>query len=57
MKIIGKHSVYRVVVWLAAEIVLNCVGLDDLADYSEFVFERNIITFNQNYQRIKINPY
>ena len=25
--------------WLVAEIVLNLMGMDDLADYSEFVFE------------------
>ena len=28
-------------VWLMLEIVLNCVGIDDIADYSEYVFERN----------------
>ncbi|MBE9039987.1 hypothetical protein IQ235_04170 [Oscillatoriales cyanobacterium LEGE 11467] len=27
--------------WAIAEFTLNCVGLDDLADYGEFVFERN----------------
>ena len=31
----------KVVIWLAAEILLNFVGIDDLADYSEFVFENN----------------
>lgn len=46
MKRIGNKSLSRTIVWLAAEIILNCVGLDDLADYSEFVFERNHITFN-----------
>ena len=43
MKVIWKQSLYRVIVWLAAEIILNCVGLDNLADFSEFVFERNTI--------------
>ncbi|MEL6160764.1 MAG: hypothetical protein AAFQ40_01530 [Cyanobacteria bacterium J06623_5] len=27
----------RLLFWLAAEIVLNLVGLDNLADYSEFI--------------------
>ena len=31
----------KVVIWLVAEIVLNFVGLDDLADYSEFIFEKH----------------
>ena len=37
MKVIWKEFLCKVMVWLAAEIILNCVGLDDLADYSEFV--------------------
>ena len=50
MKVIWKQNLYRVIVWLAAEIILNCVGLDDLADYSEFVFERNTIDFDRSYR-------
>ena len=47
-----KQSLSRIIVWVAAEVILNCVGLDDLADYSEFVFERNTINtiaFNHSY--------
>ncbi|MGK7944738.1 MAG: hypothetical protein AB4058_09740 [Microcystaceae cyanobacterium] len=29
----------RISIWLVAEILLNFLGIDDLADYSEFVFE------------------
>ncbi|MGK7931914.1 MAG: hypothetical protein AB4041_10845 [Microcystaceae cyanobacterium] len=34
-----KKSVIRISMWLVAEILLNLLGIDDLADYSEFVFE------------------
>ncbi len=50
MKVIWKQSLYRVTVWLAAEIILNCVGIDNLADYSEFVFECNTIDFDCSYR-------
>jgi hypothetical protein len=40
-----KQIIIRTSLWLATEIVLNFVGLDNLADYSEFVFERNAIVF------------
>ena len=53
MKVIRKQSLYRVIVWLAAEIILNCVGLDDLADYSEFVFERNTIALTAMCKKVK----
>jgi len=33
----------KTIFWLAAEIALGCIGLDDLADYGEFVFEKNPI--------------
>ena len=29
---------FKLTIWLVAEIVLNLVGLDDMADYSEFIF-------------------
>ncbi|MDJ0708096.1 MAG: hypothetical protein QNJ46_32890 [Leptolyngbyaceae cyanobacterium MO_188.B28] len=37
-----KKGLIRTVVWVTAEILLNCVGGDDLADYSEFIFERHV---------------
>lgn len=36
-----KNLVIKTTLWIAAEILLNCMGLDTIADYSEFVFERN----------------
>jgi hypothetical protein len=39
MKIHRKDTLKKVLTWLVAEIVLNTVGLDTLANYSEFVFE------------------
>ncbi|MGF1480750.1 MAG: hypothetical protein ACFB4I_14900 [Cyanophyceae cyanobacterium] len=38
-----KFSLARGVVWLASEILLTLLGIDDLADYSEFIFERNAL--------------
>ena len=37
---VGARIVTKAVFWLTTEITLNCIGLDDLADYSEFVFEK-----------------
>ncbi len=31
----------KTVIWLVAEILLNFLGIDELADYSEFVLENN----------------
>lgn len=36
-----NHFLLRVLFWLVTEIILNCLGLDNIADYSEFVFENN----------------
>ena len=38
-----NKSIAKTVIWLAAEILLNFLGIDDLADYSEFVFENNAL--------------
>ena len=43
MEIRWKTLLTKTLIWLAAEIILNCVGVDTLADYSEFVFDKNAI--------------
>ena len=45
MKIRWKQLFIRASFWLLVELSLTFIGLDDLADYSEFVFERNMMTF------------
>ena len=37
----GRHHVLRFGIWLVAEVLLNIYGLDNLADYSEYLFERH----------------
>jgi len=41
MHIHWKKLVFTTTLWLVTEIILNFLGLDNLADYSEFVFGRN----------------
>ncbi|MEM9485056.1 MAG: hypothetical protein AAGA83_15365 [Cyanobacteria bacterium P01_F01_bin.116] len=41
MDIRWKVTLGRLFVWLAAEIIFSMLGIDDLADYSEFLLERN----------------
>lgn len=36
-----QDRLINITVWLIAELALNLTGFDNLADYSEFVFERN----------------
>jgi len=36
MPVRWKRLFWQSIVWLAAEIILTSIGLDDLADYSEF---------------------
>ena len=46
MRTFKEKPVAKIIIWLAAEILLTFMGLDDLADYSEFVFEKSLITIN-----------
>ena len=43
MEIRWKTLLTKTLIWLAAEIILNCIGVDTLADYSEFVFDKDAI--------------
>lgn len=44
MKTQRKQLFTKAVAWLVAEVVLNLAGLDNLADYSEFVFDQHSAT-------------
>ncbi len=46
MDIRWKKLVFRIGIWLALEAFFGYVGVDTIADYSEFIFERNSITLN-----------
>ena len=37
-----RFTLSKFLVWITAEIVLSMLGIDDLADYSEFIFEKNV---------------
>ena len=43
MKIRWKKLLSNSLIWLSSEILLNCMGVDTIADYSEFVFDINNI--------------
>lgn len=36
-----KFTLSRLIIWLAAELILSMLGMDDLADYSEFLLEKS----------------
>jgi hypothetical protein len=38
-----KNLLVKTTLWLVAEIWFNYLGIDNLSDYSEFIFERNVI--------------
>jgi hypothetical protein len=39
MNVRWQKGLAEIAIWLTAEIILNFLGLDNLADYSEFIFK------------------
>ena len=51
MQVQWKKLLAKTIVWLAAEILLSLLGLDNLADYSEFLLVRdsdNVVVFKRS---------
>ncbi len=44
----------KIIVWLITEIILNLLGIDDLADYSEFIFEKQVINLNSCHYEVNM---
>ncbi len=40
MKVQWQKLWFKTILWLGAEILLTLMGLDDLADYSEFLYQQ-----------------
>jgi hypothetical protein len=40
-----KELLIKLLVWVTLEICLNLLGIDDLMDCSEFIFEKDYIVF------------
>ncbi|MBD2313705.1 hypothetical protein H6G20_18720 [Desertifilum sp. FACHB-1129] len=62
MKIHWKKLLFSLTIWLISEISLTLIGLDDLADYSEFICHQNvpeaiaIREFGKQEQRFGFSP-
>lgn len=56
MEIQWKTVLLKLIVWIAAEVVLNLLGLDSLADYSEFLHDQEAISLSHLYQPAIIMP-
>jgi hypothetical protein len=41
-----KKLLLTTIFWLVTEICFNWLGIDDIANYSEFVFDRQIIVLS-----------
>ena len=41
MKIRWQKLLLKLTIWLGVEIILTLTGLDDMADYNEFLFIQN----------------
>ena len=56
-KPIWRKVAYKTGVWLAVEIWLNVIGLDNIADYSEFIFAQDLALRLKNRRTVNIMEY
>ena len=54
---IWKKAAYKTGAWLAIEIWLNLIGLDNIADYSEFIFAQDLDLSKKNRRTVKVIEY
>lgn len=49
--------IYKTGVWFALEVWLNLIGLDNIADYGEYVFARDLDLNRKNRRTVKVTEY
>ena len=52
MRVNYRQLLFKLFMWLSAEIVLSYVGLDNLADYSEYLKEQTNASVTVSYCQI-----
>jgi hypothetical protein len=57
MKMQWKKIWVKAVIWLVTEIILNLSGFDNLADYSEFIFEQEVTIATSQLQMTVVVPF
>ena len=45
-----RKSLIYILIWFATEIILNLLGIDELADYGEFVFQKDSVITISSWQ-------
>ena len=56
MKIQWQKLWFKIILWLGAEILLTSIGLDDLADYSEFLCQQQeMASMGKAYPTLTVN--
>lgn len=51
MQVQWDKLIVKLAVWLAMEVILSVIGLDDLADYGEYIFRRSDVMLD-GYNRV-----
>ena len=46
IQVTWKNLIMKLTFWLLSEILLTFLGLDNLADYSEFIFSKEVSFYN-----------
>lgn len=54
MKFYWKKVLVKTTIWLAAEIMLNLLGFDNIADYSEFIYGQEVALLNSHQPAIVV---
>ncbi len=57
IQVTWKNLVTKLIIWLLSEILLAFLGLDNLADYSEFIFSQDVSFYNSfnSYEQISMS--
>ncbi|BBA79972.1 hypothetical protein RGRSB_1555 [cyanobacterium endosymbiont of Rhopalodia gibberula] len=50
-----KTFVFKTIFWMMGEILLNLLGLDNVADYSEFLFGQELELSRKNHKTVKLS--
>lgn len=55
MRVLNKKFLFKVVFWAVGEVWLGMIGIDDFADYNEFLLDQDLELLKKNSKIIKLS--
>ncbi|WP_239005448.1 hypothetical protein [Gloeothece citriformis] len=54
-RVLDRKFLFKVVIWAVGEVWLGMIGIDDVADYNDFLLDQDLELLKKNHRTVKLS--